>query len=184
MQMINSPYKSALQCVSHIYRSEGLRAFYRSYTTQLTMNVPFQSIHFMVYEFSQKVINKKGAYNPPAHMLSGALAGGIAAAITTPLDVCKTLLNTQQMGVTTGLVQAVKTVYRLRGAAGYFRGLCQKNAVFYVTFLYVPYKNIFIYIRRSFEKNCFDKIYNRFILTQCFIKCKYYTVIKKSVRCF
>lgn len=77
----------------------------------------------MVYEFSQQVINKKGAYNPPAHMVSGALAGGIAAAITTPLDVCKTLLNTQQMGVTRGLVEAVKTVYRLGGTAGYFRGL-------------------------------------------------------------
>ncbi len=29
-------------------------------------------------------------------MISGAFAGGIAAALTTPLDVCKTLLNTQQ----------------------------------------------------------------------------------------
>ncbi|XP_018579138.1 mitoferrin-1 [Anoplophora glabripennis] len=123
MQMINSPYKSVLQCISYIYRSEGLGAFYRSYTTQLTMNVPFQSIHFMVYEFSQKMINEKGVYNPPAHMFSGALAGGIAAAITTPLDVCKTLLNTQQAGNTTGLVEAMKTIYRLRGTAGYFRGM-------------------------------------------------------------
>ncbi|KAJ8964861.1 hypothetical protein NQ314_004580 [Rhamnusium bicolor] len=121
MQMKNSPYTSALRCVYHIYRTEGLQAFYRSYTTQLTMNIPFQSIHFMVYEFSQKIVNKDNVYNPAAHMLSGALAGGIAAAITTPLDVCKTLLNTQQTGTTKGLVQAVKTVYRLGGTAGYFR---------------------------------------------------------------
>lgn len=28
-------------------------------------------------------------------MVCGALAGGLSAAVTTPLDVCKTLLNTQ-----------------------------------------------------------------------------------------
>ncbi|XP_019871725.1 mitoferrin-1 [Aethina tumida] len=123
MQMINSPYKSVLQCVSHVYNTEGPRAFYRSYTTQLTMNVPFQSIHFMVYEFAQKITNKEGTYNPTAHMLSGALAGAVASAITTPLDVCKTLLNTQQTGNPTGLVQAVKTVYRLGGPGAYFRGM-------------------------------------------------------------
>lgn len=121
--MLNSPYRSAVYCFIDIYRREGPSAFYRSYTTQLTMNVPFQSIHFMVYEVSQKMLNSDGAYNPPAHMLSGAMAGAVAAAITTPLDVCKTLLNTQQEGATTGLMEAVKKVYLFGGPMGYFRGL-------------------------------------------------------------
>ncbi|KAK7929041.1 hypothetical protein WMY93_005436 [Mugilogobius chulae] len=33
---------------------------------------------------------------PLSHVVSGAMAGAIAAAATTPLDVCKTLLNTQE----------------------------------------------------------------------------------------
>ncbi|KAL1514306.1 hypothetical protein ABEB36_003583 [Hypothenemus hampei] len=123
MQMLNSPYRSVLSCFINIYRSEGARAFYRSYTTQLTMNVPFQSIHFMVYEFAQTVTNKDRQYNPTAHMVSGALAGAIAAAITTPLDVCKTLLNTQQNTNAQGLIQAMKLIYQLKGPAGYFRGM-------------------------------------------------------------
>lgn len=114
MQMLNSPYKSAVQCCIDIYRREGFPAFYRSYTTQLTMNIPFQSIHFMIYEFAQKLTNKDGAYNPPAHMLSGAAAGAVAAAITTPLDVCKTLLNTQQGGATAGLIEAARKVRNTR----------------------------------------------------------------------
>ncbi|XP_044755857.1 mitoferrin-1 [Coccinella septempunctata] len=123
LQMSNSPYKTALECLVKVYRKEGVAAFYRSYTTQLTMNVPFQCFHFITYEWMQKKINKEGKYNPSAHMISGAIAGAAAAAITTPLDVCKTLLNTQQDASATGLVHAVKTVYRLGGPTGYFRGM-------------------------------------------------------------
>lgn len=97
--MVNSPYKKILECIKNIYRQEGMRAFYLSYTTQLAMNLPFQSLHFMTYEFCQNITNNERCYNPSAHVISGAFAGGIAAAITTPLDVCKTLLNTQQSQV-------------------------------------------------------------------------------------
>lgn len=89
------------------YQTEGLRAFYRSYTTQMTMNIPFQSVHFVMYELVQRHMNRDGTYNPPAHMVSGALAGAVAAAVTTPLDVCKTLLNTQQATHATGLIQVI-----------------------------------------------------------------------------
>lgn len=87
------------------------------------MNIPFQSIHFAVYEFCQKLTNKEGAYNPPAHVISGAAAGATAAALTTPLDVCKTLLNTQEGTRTSGLLQAINIVYRLGGIGGFFRGV-------------------------------------------------------------
>lgn len=124
LQMYNSPYKSLLDCIVQVYRSEGILAFYRSYTTQLTMNVPFQSIHFMTYEFIQNVTNEERQYNPTAHMVSGAIAGAVAAAVTTPLDVCKTLLNTQpEKGQGTGLIHAIRTVYKLGGPSGYFRGI-------------------------------------------------------------
>lgn len=79
-------------------------------------------------------------------MLSGALAGAIAAAATTPLDVCKTLLNTQEsltLGSLSsgqgpgqgqgqgqgahrqisGLAHAFRTVYRLGGLQGFFKGV-------------------------------------------------------------
>jgi len=130
MQMYKSPYASVWACIRTVYATEGLRAFYRSYVTQLTMNVPFQSIHFMVYESMQGVTNEGRQYNPKAHMLSGAMAGAIAAAVTTPLDVCKTLLNTQESTALSslrqtrirGLSHAFRTVYHLGGVRGYFQG--------------------------------------------------------------
>lgn len=122
--MYNSPYRSVLHCITQTYRNEGLRAFYRSYTTQLSMNVPFQSIHFTAYEFIQTLTNKNKEYNPPAHMLSGAVAGAIAAAATTPLDVCKTVLNTQEAGIKPkGFMEAIQIIYKLGGYNGFFRGL-------------------------------------------------------------
>lgn len=125
IQMYNSPYRGVVDCIRKTYRLEGLSAFYRSYTTQLTMNVPFQSLHFVVYEIAQTFTNPTREYNPSAHMVSGALAGGIAAAITTPLDVCKTLLNTQSEGKlkVRGLLNALRTVHSYGGFLGFFKGI-------------------------------------------------------------
>ncbi|XP_075805145.1 mitoferrin-1 isoform X2 [Microtus pennsylvanicus] len=132
LQMYNSQHRSALSCIRTVWRTEGLGAFYRSYTTQLTMNIPFQSIHFITYEFLQEQVNPLRNYNPQSHIISGGLAGALAAAATTPLDVCKTLLNTQENmalslanvnGRLSGMANAFRMVYQLNGLTGYFKGL-------------------------------------------------------------
>ncbi|KAE8300574.1 Mitoferrin-2 Mitochondrial iron transporter 2 Solute carrier family 25 member 28 [Larimichthys crocea] len=150
MQMFNSPYRGVLDCMASMLRHEGPAAFYRSYTTQLTMNVPFQALHFMTYEYLQELLNPHRQYNPSSHVVSGALAGALAAAATTPLDVCKTLLNTQEaqaihviqanaataagaVGAATasapgsrhisGLGNAFRTVYRMGGMPAFFKGV-------------------------------------------------------------
>ncbi|KAM6940047.1 mitoferrin-2-like [Xenentodon cancila] len=150
MQMFNSPYRGVLDCMGCLLRQEGPAAFYRSYTTQLTMNVPFQALHFMTYEYLQELLNPHRHYNPSSHVVSGALAGALAAAVTTPLDVCKTLLNTQEaqaihviqaeataaggaVGAATasgpgtrhisGLGEAFRTVYRTGGVPAFFKGV-------------------------------------------------------------
>uniref|UniRef100_A0A8B9EIV3 Solute carrier family 25 member 28 n=1 Tax=Anser cygnoides TaxID=8845 RepID=A0A8B9EIV3_ANSCY len=131
MQMYNSPYRRVTDCVRAVWRNEGAGAFYRSYTTQLTMNIPFQAIHFMTYEFLQEQLNPHRQYNPGSHVVSGACAGAVAAAATTPLDVCKTLLNTQESlalssnisGHITGMANAFRTVYQVGGVTAYFRGV-------------------------------------------------------------
>lgn len=132
MQMYNSPYRSLYACVVTVSRKEGLAAFYRSYSTQLTMNIPFQAMHFITYEFMQERFNPQRQYRPETHILSGAAAGAVSAAVTTPLDVCKTLLNTQEnvalssahvSGHLTGMVNTFRTVYRLGGVPAFFKGV-------------------------------------------------------------
>lgn len=126
--MYNSPYKSSLDCARSIVKHEGVRALYRSYTTQLAMNIPFQIVHFSIYEQAQNLLNFEREYNPVSHIVSGGAAGAAAALITNPLDVCKTLLNTQEIccssgrPVDRGMRQAIRTIIACRGYAGFFRG--------------------------------------------------------------
>lgn len=129
MQVYNSSYRTCWQCAVTVMQKEGIWAFYRSYSTQLVMNVPFQSLQFVIYEIMQDCLNKDRLYDPTTHMWSGAMAGAVAAAATMPLDVCKTLLNTQEtcarthLAYVNGMASAFRTIYEFRGMRGFFRGL-------------------------------------------------------------
>jgi len=129
MQVYGTPYRSSLDCARKVFIKEGWRAFYYSFGTQLVLNIPYQSLHFVVYEFGQDLVNRDREYRPVTHMFSGGLAGAVAAGLTTPFDVCKTLLNTQersaisqQGGHVHGIMSAARAVYRLRGFTGFFSG--------------------------------------------------------------
>lgn len=131
MQMYNSPYGGLWDCVRTVTRNEGVGAFYRSYSTQLTMNIPFQAVHFITYELMQEQLNPGRLYHPGTHIVSGAVAGAVSAAVTTPLDVCKTLLNTQEnvalnsmniSGHLSGMANTFRTVYKLGGMSAFFKG--------------------------------------------------------------
>ncbi|WWC73395.1 uncharacterized protein I206_107362 [Kwoniella pini CBS 10737] len=95
MQIRNSPHRTVLSCAKTVYAREGLAAFYVSYPTTLTMSVPFTAVQFTAYESLKTLLNPDGSYSPITHCTAGGIAGGLAAAVTTPLDVAKTLLQTR-----------------------------------------------------------------------------------------
>eukprot|EP00051_Salpingoeca_urceolata_P009080 m.111422 g.111422 ORF g.111422 m.111422 type:complete len:322 (+) comp16116_c1_seq2:374-1339(+) len=137
LQVFGSPYRGVGDCFVQVYRQEGFRAFYRSLSTQVMMNIPFQCTHLVTYEFFRKTLNPSGAYHPPTHLVAGAVAGCVAAAATMPFDVAKTLLNTQEQcpgsraardtlagrRYVRGLFAALSTIHRLSGPSGFFKGV-------------------------------------------------------------
>src|SRR5690606_299672 len=63
------------------------------------------------------------------HVVAGGLAGGIAAAATTPLDVAKTLLQTRgdstdmRIRNASGLIDSFKIIYEKQGLRGFAKGM-------------------------------------------------------------
>jgi len=133
LQMSCSPYSGVADCIRTVYSQEGIKAFYRSFGTSFCMNAPFQVTQFLTYEFFQERLNPSREYSPWTHSISGGLAGAIAAALTTPFDVCKTVLNTQETCVkcnqytgpatVSGFWEARSKIYAAKGMPGFYSGI-------------------------------------------------------------
>ncbi|KAJ9049787.1 Fe(2+) transporter [Entomophthora muscae] len=132
MQIHGSQYSNIFVCAKDLFKREGITAFYISYPTTLAMTVPFQAIQFTTYEAVSDYLNPNKGYNPTSHVLAGGLAGAIAAAVTTPLDVTKTLLQTRGSSTdpeilkTSGMIKAARLIYTREGLKGFTRGLAPR----------------------------------------------------------
>lgn len=115
LQMSGSPYRGVWDCVARTVRTEGVGALYRSYPTTLAMNVPFTAIHFTAYESSKVFLQELKGDGAEVEdetffvqFTAGGVAGGLAAAVTTPLDVVKTRMQTHCELAECGVATTVK----------------------------------------------------------------------------
>lgn len=131
MQIKNSSkmYRSMFDCAKYVHRTEGLGAFYVSYPTTLSMTVPFAALQFLAYESISTAMNPSKTYDPYTHCIAGAVAGGFASGLTTPMDVIKTMLQTRgsatdpELRTVSGFRAGCKLLYRREGFRGFFKGI-------------------------------------------------------------
>ncbi|KAG2009635.1 mitochondrial carrier protein RIM2 [Coprinopsis cinerea AmutBmut pab1-1] len=125
---------SSWAAVKLVLAQEGIKGLYRGYGITVMREIPFTSIQFPLYEFFKSTLSRKLDKQPlPAYeaALCGSLAGGIAAALTTPLDVLKTrvMLDTrdpskrQLPSITTRL----RTIYTTEGWRALFSGVVPRT---------------------------------------------------------
>ncbi|KIJ54994.1 hypothetical protein M422DRAFT_58242 [Sphaerobolus stellatus SS14] len=84
---------SSFIAAKNTFNAEGIRGFYRGFGITVMREIPFTSIQFPLYELFKKRLGRAINHEPLyAHeaAICGCVAGGIAAAATTPLDVLKT----------------------------------------------------------------------------------------------
>ncbi|XP_047321350.1 mitoferrin-like [Impatiens glandulifera] len=132
LQLSNSPYKGVMDCVKRAMKEEGFRAFYASYRTTVLMNAPFTAVHFSTYEAAKKGLNEISPENASdekliVHATAGAVAGALAAAVTTPLDVVKTQLQCQGVCgcdrfISGSISDVIRTIVKKDGYRGLIRG--------------------------------------------------------------
>lgn len=123
-------YSTLTEALNSTFKAGGVRGFYTGYATTVAREIPFSFIQFPIYEFLKK---RWSSYqgketNPIQGAACGSLAGAIAGAVTTPLDVAKTRIMLDTKGAEavkkyTGTIQTLQTVANEEGAAGLFKGL-------------------------------------------------------------
>ncbi|CAO3613419.1 unnamed protein product [Mucor hiemalis] len=122
-------FNSTFGAVSSVLKTEGILGFYRGFLPTVAREIPFTCIQFPLYEYfkSKYRIYKGEAVEPYEAALMGSLAGGIGAAITTPLDVCKTriMLSSKERGGKpyTGIVSTMKRIVAEEGAKKLLAGI-------------------------------------------------------------
>ncbi len=75
---------------------QGFLSLYRAYLTTVLREIPFGTIQYPLWEYLKTLVIKysKDKKCEPIHSaICGSLAGGVAAALTTPLDVIKTRIT-------------------------------------------------------------------------------------------
>lgn len=107
--------------LSSIYKSEGLRGCYAGLGATLAREIPFGFIQMPVYEFLRKrLFTRKDtavALTGLEGCVCGAIAGGLAASLTCPIDVWKTRLMLGDKNAT------IFSIWRSEGISALFAGI-------------------------------------------------------------
>lgn len=102
---------------------------YRGYGMTLMREIPFAMIQFPLYEYAKVVwTDRQGGIpvNPVQAAACGSISGGIAAALTTPLDVTKTrlMLGADKRGIPyKGAIDVVRRVLHQEGFNVFWSGI-------------------------------------------------------------
>lgn len=98
-QMQLGYHKNAYKCIEYILRNDGIVGLYVSLPTTLVMNIPHACVQVAINESCRKLLDPTGKYSVETFLISGSIAGAVAALFTNPLDVIKTRLQTQNLDI-------------------------------------------------------------------------------------
>ncbi|CAH1984301.1 unnamed protein product [Acanthoscelides obtectus] len=128
--------KSSLKIAFDAYKEDGFRkGLYRGFGSTIVREVPFSSIQFPILEYLKSTYRTKFKNNIPLESwevaVCGSIAGGISAAITTPLDVAKTRIMLADKAVVDvdnlTVLRMLKYIYTREGIVGLFSGVVPRT---------------------------------------------------------
>ncbi|EMD31375.1 hypothetical protein CERSUDRAFT_119766 [Gelatoporia subvermispora B] len=117
-----------------VLTTEGIRGFYRGFGSTIMREIPFTSLQFPLYEMLKvQMARALGKEKLPAYeaALCGSFSGGVAAALTTPLDVLKTRVMLDLRDTTKqkmpSLPARFKQIYITEGVKALFAGVLPRT---------------------------------------------------------
>lgn len=131
---------SLLTSFPHIFRTEGIRAFYKGLFPTVVGIAPYIGLNFMMYEFLKVFFKQRRGFEIKGwrgsdltfttvkeRLACGALAGAVAQTITYPLDVIRRKMQIQGFSehhpVYGSTMNCLRTVYVTEGISGLYRGV-------------------------------------------------------------
>ncbi|KAI8898778.1 mitochondrial carrier domain-containing protein [Globomyces pollinis-pini] len=113
---------------TELIKSMGIKGLYRGTTATLARDVPFSIIFFSFVSMFKDLGTEKGQTKPKFSTIfgSGVLAGAIAAAVVTPMDVVKTklqVLPTDGVSLYSGQLDCYRSILVKDGISGLFKGV-------------------------------------------------------------
>ncbi|GAA5960512.1 hypothetical protein JCM21900_000124 [Sporobolomyces salmonicolor] len=124
-----------------VWAAHGLKGFYRGFGSTVAREIPFTCLQFPLYERLKLILARRRTASGQVQDLPaieaaacGSLAGGVAAGVTTPLDVVKTriMLGNQPSSATpsksaaprapSAILPTLRQIYLTEGLRALFSG--------------------------------------------------------------
>ncbi|KAG6451657.1 S-adenosylmethionine mitochondrial carrier protein homolog [Manduca sexta] len=121
--------RSSISILLEAYKAEGFRkGVYRGFLSTVARDLPFSFIELPVWEFLKTTVknHNDGQISSLQSAICGSIAGGFAAAVTTPLDLAKTrIMLAEDYAVTRKLriKPILVSIYMESGVRGLFAGV-------------------------------------------------------------
>lgn len=119
-------YSSLGNAFANIHSTTGITGFYRGFTTTVFREIPFTCIQFPLWEHMKSKLSaiKEDSVTPFEAAVCGSIAGGTAAAITTPLDVIKTrVMLSMQSNTKFNFITELNTIISQEGYSALLKGI-------------------------------------------------------------
>ena len=127
--------------VKEIYSLGGVGGLYQGFLPLIARDVPFSMLQLVAYDRCRTSKSFLGREEWYFASLRGFICGAFAAALTTPLDVLKTLSMTHDTSQKVKIPQLVKTLWVNAGVTGFFKGgsyrmfyICSSSSVFFLVY--------------------------------------------------
>lgn len=128
------PNRRVMYVARKILANQGVLGFYRGYASTVAREIPFSLIQFPLWEAMKRKLAEvnERKLGPLESASCGSVAGAVAAAVTTPLDVAKTrIMLSEKLHGPEGnklTVRGVLTdIFKLDGVRGLFAGIVPRT---------------------------------------------------------
>ena len=119
----NPQYKSLFSGIHRIISEQGFGGVYRGFLATLIKQSTNQGTRFLVFEDTQRALNRYLSYKVIVDLLAGAIAGAASVFVNNPIDVVKTNMQGLEAEKYGGFAGCFAHIMKHEGPRGFYKGV-------------------------------------------------------------